>query len=159
MGGRVGTSPQGLQTTRLQHAPGSRSSSNLVALDLPTSSATGSAQSSPFPFPRRYPGSAPRPPAPRLVSRCEEGTLRSSFHLPRNAPSTLNSHPSPSSFREHLTPLHSTDPHHGSVSRPIIFPQETSPSHRLHLQGALFRTPHSSSNSHAISTRQPFAEL
>lgn len=115
--------------------------SKLVAPDLPTSSATGSTPDSRF----RFPGGVPwlcsaLPPHPP----CNHPSIcRETLHLP------LILTPS---FREPLTPLHLRDsPHHGSVSRSLTSSlQETSPSHRLHLQGALFRTPHSSSNSQAF---------
>lgn len=100
----VGPAP-GTADNRLQHAPGLRSSSNSEACR--PRSATGYARSSRFRCPGWVPLALPGAPPTLLVPRCEEGTLRSSFHLPRNAPFTLNSHPSPSSFREPLTLLHS----------------------------------------------------
>lgn len=135
-----GASPQGLQTTRLHHAPGSRSSSTLEARrprsSYKLSHRLHSGQS--VPVPRRGTLAllgAPHPP-------CNHPSIcRETLHLPLILTA---------SFREPLTPLHLRFPHHGSVSRSLTSLQETSPSHRLHLQGALFRTPHSSSNSQAF---------
>ena len=70
-----------------------------------------------------FPGSPGRVPAdwpgaPHWCLRCREATPRLSFPSPRSLPSTVHSHPGPSSFGEPLTSLPPRDSHLGSVSRP-----------------------------------------